>query len=133
MVLMSTCGAGSSPALSSIFERRQHRAAVVPFDPRVELGDQHVRAPEGDLEGGVDRAARGDARARPGREVAFGSTTLIPLTPHSSSALGLTVESLWVLFSGVAANFQLSPKLLGVTPGGSFQVVGSCGLPAGPV
>jgi hypothetical protein len=45
----------------------------------------------------------------------------------------LTVASLWVLCSGVAASFQLSPKLLGATPGGSFQVVGSRGLPVGPV
>ncbi len=44
---------------------QQHRAAVVPFDARVELGDPHVRAPEGDVEGGVNRCACGDARACP--------------------------------------------------------------------
>jgi hypothetical protein len=69
----------------------------------------------------------------PAGKLAFASTMLIPRIPHSSSLLPLTATWLWGLFSGVAANFQLSPKLLGAAPGGSFQVVGSDSLPPGPV
>src|SRR5438067_473447 len=46
----------------------QHVAGVVPEDAGVELGDRDVGPAEGDLEGGLDRATGGDARARFGGE-----------------------------------------------------------------
>jgi hypothetical protein len=69
--------------------------------------------------------------------VACASTRLIPVTPHSSSVCELffCVSNASAGFvadgvAGVAANFQPRPlRLLGTSPGASFQLGGSPGLP----
>ncbi len=60
----------------------------------------------------------------------------MPVTPHSSSICELffvtAAASVGLLagVAGVAANFQPRlPTLLGVSPGASFQLAGSPGVP----
>ena len=131
---MSSRGAGSSPGFSQIFLRT---AVIAPalFHSIPESSSEISTSGRPSV---TSKAVRiglpaGTQEFVPAGNVAFESTTLIPRIPHSSSLFELTVASLCVLCSGVAASFQLSPKLLGATPGGSFQVVGSCGFPLGPV
>ncbi len=131
---MSSRGAGSSPGFSQIFLRT---AVIAPaLFHSIPESSSEIRTsgrPRVVSNAVLIGVAAATHEFVPAGNVALPSTTLIPRMPHSSSLRPFTVASLWGLCSGVAASFQLSPKLLGATPGGSFHVVGSWGLPVGPV
>jgi hypothetical protein len=135
---MSTFGAGSSPTLSITFARRLDMSPLLfhlipESSSPIETSGRPTVTPNAVCVG-VPAAMHEPV---PAGIVAWASTRLIPVTPHSSSlwelsfcvwaaSTGLVVDGV----AGVAPNFHPSPpRLLGTCPGASFQLAGSPGLP----